>query len=122
MPSVKVTSGSNMHQEDRSLLIEKGIVQVDAGSAVALNEHMSITQVSKDTYVKEIRSHLMNAADAQKSYFAKNASYMSCAACTASVVRLTLLYIGRFSSESAPQGRSLQILEGFGCDCLDSLC
>lgn len=83
VPSVKVTSGSNMRQEDRSLLIEKGIVQVDAGSAVALNEHMSITQVSKDTYVKEFRSHLINAADVQKSYFAKNASYMSCAACTA---------------------------------------
>ncbi len=39
----------------------------------------------------------------------------------ASVVRLTLLYIWRFSSESAPQERSIQILEGFGCDCLDSL-
>ncbi len=38
-----------------------------------------------------------------------------------SVVRLTLLYIWRFSSESAPRGRSIQILEGFGCDCLDSL-
>lgn len=83
IPSVEVISGSNMRQKDRSLLIEKGFIQVDAGSAVALNEHKSITQVSKNTYVQEIRSHLMNAADAQKSYFAKNASYMSCAACTA---------------------------------------
>jgi len=58
-------------------------LKVDPGNAVALNELKYITHVRRNAYVKEIRSHLMQAADAQKLHFAKNNSYRSCAACTA---------------------------------------
>jgi len=58
-------------------------INVGPGNAVALNELKYISQDRKIANVKEIRSDLMNAADAQKLYFAKNKSYKSCAACTA---------------------------------------
>ncbi len=58
-------------------------LKIDPGNAVALNELKYIKHFRKNAHLKEIRSHLMNAADAQALYFAKNKSYKSCAACTA---------------------------------------
>jgi hypothetical protein len=58
-------------------------INVDPSNAITLNDLKYMRHVRVNAFVKEIRSNLMNAADAQASYFAKNKSYKSCAACTA---------------------------------------
>ncbi len=65
-------------------LLKDGLILVSLIGAIAAMAIPRVVVHRERRYIYEIETELKNAAAAQKSYFAKNNSYKSCAPCTAS--------------------------------------
>lgn len=64
-------------------LLKDGLILVSLIGAIAAMAIPRVVVHRERRYIYEIKTELKNAAAAQKSYFAKNNSYKSCAPCTA---------------------------------------